>query len=223
MYVKHCPISCPERREKVEKHLCSRGVTDLIWMTDFPKDHPFVTWLHDRLEVQSGPAFTSGLVKTLEAFRHLVHSGEKAAFFVDDDVVLVKHWNKVPIPNFPFVNMSVGVNFNMLPDGIPRYVHNNGGCEMIYVTREFAQLILDNVDARQTIDIVYHALVMYSNFPLVCVPVAQQTSLLEPKNSSLGASGISHNWIHYIRNFKPTGIRYEDLRNASGCFTRNDT
>ena len=222
MYVKHCPVSCPERQKRVEQHLMSRGVRDLTWMTDFPKDHPFVIWLQQKLNIKSGLAFTSGLVKTLESFRHLVRSDKKAAFFVDDDVVLVKDWNKAPIPDFPFVNMSVGVNFSMLPDGKPRIIGNNGGCEMVYVTREFAQLVLDNVDARQTIDIVIHALVMHSKFPLVCVPVAQQTSIIEPKSSSLGSSSNLQNWIEYIRNFKPTGVRYEDLRNESGFFARDD-
>jgi len=221
MYVKHCPVSCPERKQKVSRHLQYRGVTDLVWITEFPKDDPYVVWFHNKLKISCNIAFTSGLVKTLESLRHFVQSDKKSAFFVDDDVVLIKDWRKHPIPNLPFVNMSVGVNFGILPDGNPRMIGNNGGCEMTYITREFAKLILDNVDVRQTIDIVIHALVNYSKFPLVCVPVAQQTSLLEPKTSSLGNSGIL-NWIDFVNNFKPTGVRYEDLRNESGFFTRND-
>ena len=74
--------------------------------------------------------------------------------------------------------MSVGVNFWIVPNGKPRVIGNNGGCELVYITREFAQIILDNVDTRQTIDVVIHGLVLHVGFPLVCVPVAQQTSLL---------------------------------------------
>ena len=221
LYIKHCPETCQSRRESLEKHLATRNVKNQIWMTDFSKHHPYVIWLHNKLDVKTNIAFTSGLVKTLETLRTFVQSNEKSAFFADDDVVLIKNWNSFQIPDIPYVNMSVGVNFSMLPDGKPRVIGNNGGCELIYMTREFAQYMLDNDDVRQTIDIVIHGLVRHAGFPLVCVPVAQQTSLLEPKNSSLGSSGMS-NWIQFVQNFKPTGVRYEELRNESGFFTGND-
>lgn len=222
MYIKHCPVTCPQRREPLAKHLASRSVNNQIWITEFSKHDPYVIWLHNKLGVDTHIGFTSGLVKTMEALRHFVQSGEKSAFFVDDDVVLIKNWNMHPIPDLPYVNMSIGVNFSLLPDGKPRIIGNNGGCEMVYMTREFAQMVLNNVDARQTIDIVIHGLVNYLKFPLVCVPVAQQTSLLEPKSSSLGSSEIKQSWIDFVKNFKPTGVRYEDLRNESGFFTRDD-
>lgn len=221
LYIKHCPVTCKHRRESLEKHLGRRNVKDCVWITDYPKDDPYVKWIHDRLGVTTNIAFTSGLVKTLETLRTFVRSGEKSAFFADDDVVLIKNWDSFPIPDVPYVNMSVGVNFSMLPDGKPRIVGNNGGCELMYMTREFAHYMLDNVDARQTIDIVIHGLVLHSRFPLVCVPVAQQTSLLEPKSSSLGSSGMT-NWVEFVQNFKPTGVRYEDLRHESGFFTGDD-
>jgi hypothetical protein len=58
--------------------------------------------------------------------------------------------------------------------------------------------------------------------PLVCIPVAQQTSLLEPKKSSLVFDQTLPNWIDFVKNFKPTGVKYEDLRNESGFFARDD-
>jgi len=221
LYIKHCPETCQPRRVSLEKHLASRNVKNHIWVTNFSKNDPYVIWIHNKLDVKTNIAFTSGLVKTLETLRNFVRTNEKSAFFADDDVVLVKNWDSVPIPELPYVNMSVGVNFSMLPDCKPRVVGNNGGCELVYMTREFAQYILDNVDTRQTIDIVIHGLVRHAGFPLVCVPVAQQTSLLEPKNSSLGDSGMN-NWVQFVQNFKPTGVRYEELRNESGFFTGND-
>lgn len=222
LYIKHCPETCSSRREPLLRHLASRNVNNQIWMTDFPKRDPYVIWLHEKLDVKQNIGFTSGLVKTMEALRHFVQSGEKYAFFADDDVVLIKNWNLYPIPDIPYVNMSVGVNFSILPDGKPRIIGNNGGCEMVFMTREFAQVILDNVDSRQTIDIVIHGLVKHMKFPLMCVPVAQQTSLLEPKSSSLGNSEISQSWIDFVTHFKPTGVSYENLRNESGFFGRND-
>lgn len=214
-YVKHCPITCGPRRAKLEEHFKKRGVTDVEWVTDFPKDDPYVVWFHKKLEIKSGLGFTSGLIKTYETLRKFIQTGEKAALFADDDVVLIKNWNLVQIPDLPFVNLSVGVNFEMLPDGIPRQITNNGGCELIYMTRDFAQYILDNVDARQTIDIVLFKLLQYSNFRPVCVPIAQQTSLIE--TSSLGESGISSEWVKYMQECRPSGVKYEKIRSEFFC------
>ncbi len=216
MYVKHCPVTCGHRREPLEKHFSERGIHDVTWITGFPADDPYVQWFQKRLDIKSGVRFTSGLVKTYESLKMFVESGKPSAIFVDDDVVFIKNWDKYPLPPLPFVNLSVGVNFSIIPDGNLRGIGNNGGCEAVYMTREFAQLLLDNVDARQTIDIVIHAMVNYSGFPLACVPVAQQTSLLEPATSSFigdtSREELTH-WINFVNDFKPTGVRYEDLYN----------
>jgi hypothetical protein len=80
--------------------------------------------------------------------------------------------------------------------------------------------MLDNIDTRQTFDIVIHGLLRH---PLVCIPVAQQTSLLEPKQSTLVVDQTLMPWVEFVQKFKPTGIKYEDLRNESGFFARDDT
>jgi hypothetical protein len=115
------------------------------------------------------------------------------------------------------------VNFHILPDARPQYIGNNGGAEVICFTREFAQLFLDNVDTRQSGDIVIHGLLNYIKHPLVCIPVAQQTSLLEPRQSTLVADNTLTHWVDFVQKFKPTGVRYEDLRNESGFFARDET
>ncbi len=213
-YIRHCPVTCGHRRAPLEEHLASRGITNVEWITEFPANDHFVQWFQQRMDIKTGPRFTSGFVKGMEAFRRFIESGEKEAIFCDDDVVFIKDWDKFSIPNLPFVNLSVGVNFSILPDGRPRYIGNNGGCEVAYVTRKFAQLLLDNIDLRQTADILIHALVLYSKFPLICMPIAQQTSLLEPATSSFVGDEtreqLTH-WIKFVNDFKPTGVRYSDL------------
>lgn len=224
LYILHCPVSCGHRRPGLEKHIEKRGITDVEWITEYSKDHPYVKWLHARLGGTTSLAHISGLVKGMEMYRRVVHDKSSTKWFwkADDDVVFIKNWN-VPLPeNLMYVNMSVGVNFSMLPDAKPRYIGNNGGAEVFCFTREFAQLMLDNVDTRQTGDIVIHGFLNHIGHPLVCIPVAQQTSLLEPKNSSLVVDTTLQNWIDFVQNFKPTGIRYEDLRNESGFFAGND-
>jgi hypothetical protein len=140
----------------------------------------------------------------------------------DDDIVFIKNWNVQVPDNLMYVNMSVGVNFHILPDAKPQYIGNNGGAEVFCFTREFAQLMLDNIDTRQTFDIVIHGLLRHMGHPLVCIPVAQQTSLLEPKQSTLKFDETLTPWVQFVQNFKPTCIKYEDLRNESGFFARDD-
>jgi hypothetical protein len=224
LYVLHCPVSCGHRRPVLEEHLKERGFTDVEWITDYAADHPYVKWMHKRLGSKGSPAHISGFVKGMEMFRLVARDKGPDKWFwkCDDDVVFIKNWN-VPIPEqLIYVNMSVGVNFHILPDARPQYIGNNGGAEVMCFTRDFAQLFLDNIDTRQSSDIVIHGLLNYIKHPLVCIPVAQQTSLLEPKQSTLVVDETLTPWVEFVQKFKPTGIKYEDLRNESGFFARDD-
>jgi hypothetical protein len=208
----------------LEEHLKKRGFTDVEWITDYAADHPYVKWIHERLGSKGSPAHISGFVKGMEMYRKVLRDKGPDKWFWkgDDDIVFIKNWN-VPLPNeLIYVNMSVGVNFHVLPDAEPQYIGNNGGAEVFCFTREFAQIMLDNVDTRQSGDVIIHGLLHHIGHPLVCIPVAQQTSLLEPKNSTLQLDETLTPWIPFVEQFKPTGIKYEDLRNESGFFARDD-
>ena len=225
LYACHCPVSCGHRRPVLEEHLKKRGFDNVEWITDYAADNSYVKWLHERLGGTTSLAHISGLVKGMEMFRKVVHDKGPDKWFWkgDDDIVFIKNWN-VPVPDeLKYVNMSVGVNFHILPDARPQYIGNNGGAEVFCFTREFAQLMLDNVDTRQSSDIVVHGLLHHVGHPLVCIPVAQQTSLLEPKQSTLVVDQTLIPWVEFVQKFKPTGIKYEDLRNESGFFARDDT
>lgn len=222
LYIIHCPVSCGQRRPVLEEHLKKRGFTDVEWVTDYSAEHPYVKWLHKRLG--GTLSHISGLVKGMEMYRKVLRDKGPDKWFWkgDDDIVFIKNWN-VPLPkNLIYVSMCVGVNFHVLPDAEPQYIGNNGGAEVFCFTREFAKIALDNVDTRQTGDVIIHGLLHHMGHPLVCIPVAQQTSLLEPKASSLKFDETLTPWIPFVENFKPTGIKYEDLRNESGFFARDD-
>lgn len=228
LYVKHCPNACPGRRPILEQHLEERGFTDVKWITGYPVTHPFVQWLHKRLGQHLSPSGISGLVKNLESCKALADDPTlDSALFCDDDAVFIKDWEtKMQIPpEIPFVNMSVGVNFQILPDGRLRHIQNNGGCEVIWMTKEFARIVIKNVDARSGIDHVYFAILRMLGYPLLCSPIAQQTSLLEPKTSALDnvpQYQPLESWVDFINNFKPTGLDYTALWNESG-YTRDDS
>ena len=221
LYVKHCPIACPDRRRVLEEYLTARGFTDVKWVTKYPVSHPFVQWLHARLGKHLSPSCISGLVKHLEACLDLVNDPTvDSAILCDDDVVFLKDWKeKLQIPQgAPFVNVSVGVNYQVYPDGQLRQLNNNGGCEAVWMTKEFARVVLRNVDARAGIDHVYFALVRALGFPLLCSPIAQQTSSLEPRKSSLEISEKyqpPRPWYEYVSDFKPTRLDYVSLWNES--------
>lgn len=224
LFVLHCPRACGERRPGLEKHLKDRGFTDTEWITDYSSDHPYVQWLHERLKGAS-PAHISGLVKGYEMFVKVLQEAKSDDEFFwkcDDDVRFIKDWDVSLPKNLIYINLSVGVNFHILPDGKPQLIYNNGGAEVFCFNRVFAKLMVDNVDTLQTSDILIHALLYNIRHPLVCVPVAQQTSLLEPKTSANPSNPSQIHWIDFVRNFKPTGLSYIELRNASGFFAREN-
>jgi len=224
LFISHSSLHCSHRRPILEKHLSERGFTDVEWCTDYDGDHPYVKWIHRELGETCSIAHMSGLVKMYEVFRRVVHDTTDTKWFWkgDDDIIFIRHWN-VKIPDdLWYVNLSVGVNFHILPDAKPQYIGNNGGSEVFCFTREFAQLFLDNVDVRQSVDIVFHALLNHVKHPLICIPIAQQTSLLDTKSSTLVVNNKLQDWKEYINQFKPTGLKYEDLRNASNFFARDN-
>lgn len=224
LYVLHCPVSCGQRRPVLEEHLQKRGFDNVEWIKEYAADHPYVQWLHERLGGTTSLAHISGIVKGYEMFRRVARDKGPDKWFWkgDDDIVFIKNWNVKLPDDLWYVNMSVGVNFHVLPNAKPRIIGNNGGAEVFCFTRDFAQLMLDNVDTRQTFDIIIHGLLNYIVHPLVCIPVAQQTSLLEPKKSTLVVDETLGPWIPFVEQFKPTGVKYEDLRNESGFFARDD-
>ena len=185
LYVKHCPVSAPERHIFLEEHLKSRGFTDVVWITGYSKTHPFVMWLHNRLGNE--------------------------AIFCDDDAVFIKEWkDKLQIPiGIPFLNICVGTNFEILPDGKLRNLRNNGGCEAAWMTKDFARILLQNVDGRSASDQVTFGILISLDLPLLCSPVAQQTSILNPKTSTLNLTQT--NWREFLTNFKRTGLVYSEL------------
>ena len=224
VYVIHCPLWAPERRPMIEENLNKRGFTDVVWVTSYPAKHPFVLWLWERLGKHLGPPGISGLVKHLEAMRLFINdpTSEDGAIFCDDDCLFVKNWKEaleqIP-PNFPFVNLSVGVNFNILPDGKPINLGiNNGGCEAMWKSKEFCGFLLQNIDARCGMDHVYGAMMRYLNVPLICIPIIQQTSLLVDQIKAENNESVPYHlsWFEFVNEFKPTGISYEDLWNESG-------
>jgi hypothetical protein len=220
-YVAHCPSWEPERRPFLEENLKWTGFDDVVWVTTYPANDPFVLWLTQELGNYLSKEGISGLVKHLEMAKMFIddpaYGEDDGAIFCDDDVVFTKNWKSAveQIPaGFPFVNLSVGIHYNLLPNGQPLQLGaNNGGCEVFWATKKFCRIFLDNVDARVGADHVFCGLLKYVGIPLYCIPVAQQTSPLIGRRPVDPASYKDYelNWFEFVKQFKPTGLVYEEL------------
>ena len=226
LYVTHSEEWSPERRPILEQNLKSRGFTDVVWVTSYPATHPFVKWLYVRTGKHLNTSRISGLVKHLEAMRMFTEDPafgpQDGAMFCDNDALFIKDWqkgiDKIP-KGFPYVNLSVGVNFHFLPDGQPREImENNGGSEAYWLTKDFAKFALQHVDARMGGDHVFCGMMKLLGYPVMCIPIAQQTSIItDNRSAKIEEETIPFDdWKHFVHNFKPTGLSYEALRNESG-------
>lgn len=206
----------PERRKRLETHLADVGIQDVQWVTDFPKDHPFVEWIHDFHAENVSHGALSGFVKLCEILEMGLKTGDSHFMISDDDVVFIKDWKKhLDNLNLGFINIiALGVNFHVLPDGLTKFTGNVGGMECIIVSKEFATFFLNNIDFKQAADIVISAMMVHHNVPLVITPICQQTSFLENK-SSLDHSSTKYekDWTTFVSTYRPTGLSYQQMKN----------
>jgi len=221
LYIKHCPLSCSERRPVLEKHLEERGFTDVTWFTKYSKIHPFVEWLHGKFEKRCSVEGISGLIKFYECILMFLEdetAGDRAVF-CDDDVVFVDGAKDVinTVQYYPFINLSKGILFHVSASKmlIENDMWNNGGAEAVMISREYCNFIINNFDLRAGIDHVLAAPLLHSGLKLYMLPIAQQTSLLT-KVAHFNDPISSEIWYDFIRNYKPTGISYIDLWKESG-------
>lgn len=221
LYVKHCPIYCSGRRQPMEKHLQERGFTDVIWFTKYSKYHLFNQFVHEKFDKCISIEGLSGLIKLYECLL-LFLDDETAgdhAIFCDDDIVFIEGSKDIidTLPPYPFINLSIGVSFSILPNHsiYENNTFNNGGSEVVRISREFAKFIVSNFDLRMGMDHVYTGMLLYNNLKLYMCPIAQQTSILvrceQSTYRTIGKGEIEN----FIFNFRPTGINYLDMWNES--------
>jgi hypothetical protein len=181
--MKHFVVHDPKlvhRREFLEKHLQERGVTDVEWITGFNSDSKLVKWLHQWSDTPMALGYLSCTVKHYIILSEMVRKNIDEAVILEDDVVLHKDYSKfVPIPGLKFIKLGIGVNWSLNPGLTPVQTPNYGCSEAQYVTKDMAQYILNNLNFGHCVDIVYWAILNHTRHPLVTVPLAHQTSILE--------------------------------------------
>ncbi len=211
----------PSRRERLETHLRERGVhdyfEDVIWVTDFPHDDPFVHWIQYTVARNVSKKALSGFIKFCTVLRmFLADETNEYAVSSDDDVVFIKEWKErledADTDKF-FTCLALGVNFHMLPDGKTKFTGNIGGCECIMISKKFAKFFLDNIDFRQATDIVISGMLLHHKLPLEITPICQQTSFLENNTSTIehGETKYETDWITFVTTYTPSGLSYFEL------------
>lgn len=181
--MKHFVVHDPklvQRREFLEKHLQDRGVTDVEWVTDLNSDSKFIKWLHQRTDTPMAPGYLSCSVKHYSILYQMVTRGIQEAVILEDDVVLHQDYAKfTPIFGLKFIKLGIGVNWSLSPSLTPVQTPNFGCSEAQYITLDMAEYILENLHFGHCVDIVYWAILNFVRHPLVTIPLAHQTSILE--------------------------------------------
>lgn len=168
------------RREFLEKHLVDRGVTDVEWVTDLNSDSKFVKWLHQKTATSLSPGYISCSVKHYSILNDMIVRNIQEAIILEDDVVLHADFVKfTPIHGLKLVKLGIGVNWPLKPSLTPVHTPNYGCSEAQYITLDMAKHILDNLNFGHCVDIVYWAILYNMGHPLMTVPLAHQTSILE--------------------------------------------
>lgn len=209
LFVKHCPNLSPERKIFLEKHLNERvPIEDVRWIEDYNHEHLFVQWLNAKYNLPYGPKITSNFVKNLMIFKHMVDEKIESALIVDDDVTFHKDWVKYfeSIPSViefnTFINLGTASYFNIQPKvGQIHKLGNNGGCEGIWCSLDFATQFLSNLNMDEAIDIVWHGFLMSQGKHVLCMPLCHQTSGIEKVTTLDHDTRRTKNWIEYVRNY----------------------
>jgi hypothetical protein len=210
VFVKHCPNLAPERKVFLEEHLKERvPIKDVRWIEDYNHDHLFVQWLNAKLNLPYGPKLTSNFVKNLIIFKQMIDENIDCALSIDDDVTFHKDWvyylESIPdlVEKNNFINMGTSPFFNLKPQvGEVYQLPNNGGCECMWISNDFAKGILTDLNMEEAIDIVFHGFMMSQKKPILNVPLCHQTSDLEKVSILDHDTRKSSNWIAYVHNYK---------------------
>jgi hypothetical protein len=209
IFVVHCPKLNPERKAFLEPHLKERvPVTDVRWGEDFNHDHHFVEWLNHTHKLPYGVNNTSGLVKQLEMFRTMIDENIERAFILTDDVMFHKDWQTVyesiDLPDeVMFVNLGASFFLDIKPQvGKIHQIYNNGGCEGLYATKQFAELFLTQLNMNFVYDIIFHGLLYSIGHPILCLAVCYQTSIIENKSVSGHGTRKDGDWKQFVRGYK---------------------
>lgn len=210
LFISHCPNLSPERKEFLGPYLKERvDIKDIRYFEDYNHDHPFVEWLHYVKKPPFGPKLLSCIVKMWYKCKTMVDENIESALFMDDDVVFIKNWREilesVEIENALFINLGTPYS-ETLAKPMKNTIYqlgNNGGCEVCYVSLQFAKLLLTHFSFLHAPDTVAFGILVEVKYPLLCVPIGFQTSGV-CKSTTLDQhtnSNTMQDWKYIVNNY----------------------
>jgi hypothetical protein len=210
LFVKHSPDLSPERKVFLSEHLKERvPIKNIIWFEDYNHDHPFIAWVNTKLQLPYGLKLTSNTVRMLLTFKRIIDEKIDCALLIDDDVVFHKNWLEIlesipsEIENNGFINLGTPHFFNVIPQkGNVYRLPNNGGCEGVWVSYDFAVKFMTNLNLHQAADIILHGFMLSQDKPILNIPICHQTSQIEKFTTLDHDTRKTDNWITYINEYK---------------------
>lgn len=199
IYITHCE-TLRERRVQLEAEIKRLGLTDVEWITSYPKDHTLVHEWKSKTKSPIPDGYVSLSLKHYDACKRMCDDDIKEAIVFEDDVIFTSYFDISKIPtNYPYVKLGKGVpDMYIQPGDKPISIGNNGGTEAYYMRIEFARDFIQNLNMRWTIDIEQHGYLIHKNIPLICVPMCTQdfggTSVHESKDYGM-------TWIEYLQRW----------------------
>jgi len=183
-------------------------------LKEHDREDIFIPWMKYFTKSNQELAMVSCNIKHFDALKYMVDNDIEEAFIFEDDVVLIKDWEtrfienkKKYFPNEIYIKMGsfFSINIDNLKDMIK--IGNNGGTEAQYVTKKFAQIMLNNIRMDNTIDLIYHGCLRSQPIPMI--PVATQTSVIE-RNDYEGhkSDTILVPWVEYVKNYYTTNTLF---------------
>lgn len=208
IFIKHCPNLSPERKTFLIKYLEERvPIKDVRWEEDYNHTHLFVNWINNKLKLPYGLKLTSNMIKTIMSWKTMIEENIESAIFMDDDVVFHKDWVSIfeSIPDIDqdcFLNLGISPFYDIKPEyGKVHQLHNNAGCEAMWMSLNFVKKIMKNLNIHHACDIVLHGYVYSINKPILCVPICHQTSMVMRSTSLEHESRDTIHWITYIQKY----------------------
>ena len=210
IFVKHCPNLSPERKVFLEQHLKERvPIKNVQWFEDYNHDHPFIAWVNSKLNLPYGLKLTSGIIKTLFMLKQMVDENIDSVIMFDDDVTFHKDWVKyfesIPddVKSVGFLNLGTSPFFNLAPKMGELYqLPNNGGCECVWCSLDFAKGLLNDLNLDEAGDIIFHGYMMSAGKPILNLPICHQTSNIEQFSTLDHETRKPSNWMAYVQNYK---------------------
>lgn len=204
-FVIHHP-ALVERREHLEKQLSERGI-NAEWVTTCSQEE--AQRIKDFTGSPLSVKFISMSMKHYAVFNKMIDEDIPHAIVFEDDTIFTEYFDVKRIPlQIPYVKLCRPVgDVWCTQDGSPFITSNNGCTDAYYLTKEFAEISLKNIQLRKPIDMEIHNTLIkfYNAINFLCIPMCYQEG---PGPCELTDG---ETWREYVINMNHTTLSYPAL------------